>query len=82
MIFRPDEDLDYSTIYNVKVNGRDLYNNSLGDYNWNFITQSEPKEDSSDSNQFVWRAVFAAIIVGLVTILVILYYKKKFIKNK
>jgi hypothetical protein len=78
LIFTPDEKLEYSTRYVVKVTCMDLYNNSIGDYQWDFQTESEPKTSESESDQdIIWACVLVAVICISAVISLIIIYKKK-----
>jgi hypothetical protein len=78
LIYTPDKRLDYSTKYDVLVTGMDLYNNSIGDYQWDFQTEPEPKTVETGADQtMLWAGVLAALVGISVAISVMIINKKK-----
>ena len=78
-IFVPEQKLDYSTKYNIKVTGVDQYNNSLRSKNWYFITESAP-EHSENSPMIMYVIMVIGIIIAIIiimSIIFVLYRKKK-----
>jgi hypothetical protein len=78
LIFTPNQKLDHSTRYVVEVTGMDQYNNSVGDYQWDFQTEPEPETSDSDADQTIlWVSITAGVIGATVTVLMVVLFKRK-----
>jgi hypothetical protein len=81
VIFTPEQNLEYSMKYNVKVTGSDKYNNELNYDSWYFYTESAPaSEESASMPMFVFVGLGLAIGITasiIVCIVVVFLYQKK-----
>lgn len=76
--FSPDSSLMYSTEYNVNVTGSDLYNNSMENCCWSFITKKEVTDDKTTSmSSFQGGILIGIIIIGLIAAGAYIFVKRR-----
>jgi hypothetical protein len=68
-LFTPDQKFEYSTKYRVTVTGTDLYNNSITQNSWSFITEDKPESDESAS-----FSLYSVVLGGIILCVVIAGY--------
>ncbi len=79
VIYTPNQNLKFSTKYNIKVTGVDLFNNSIEAKSWSFetIAESEDTEAGLMPIDMISAIVLSNIITASLIGMVILIYKRK-----
>lgn len=78
-----DQELEYSTKYQIKVTAEDIYENSLDDYTWTFETESAPpNQEELESNLISTITLFASgITILVVLVIIVIFLRKKNLKK-